>query len=397
MNKRKLSFLTLGLLGLGGLGVILGVASNNMGHNVMGEGKTTWKHFEAVEETYETRGIKEYWTDCIGGQPVFEAPEGVVPNEGGVPSQEFIDSLDLDDPRLVRAVNEYERVKFVSGLQYVNTSNEYRMISSAEGVDTHYGPYSAYNMGSNTDYSQTNAFYLIQSQYIKEYGDKSFNLYIYSDVEFNVYYTQDWIHNFAQTTIKAGQWNKVSLKNGEYNYNGDDGYLYFNYSSKNLQELGTVKVTDLIVAEATNEIDVTPNLVFTYQDGADWPAIGKTSGIDAEYGEYSEHSLAEVPSAIKQVSVAVNAAACASFGDEVSFYVYSTCDFIQVVVQEAKEWSGPVTVCKVGWNKITLNSSLITLGKEAGMYINVSLVDSATSLLSEASLFRVSHFYSPVK
>lgn len=396
MNKRKLSFLTLGLAGLAAFGVVLGAASNNLGHNVLGEGKTTWKHFEAVEETYETRGIKEYWTDCVGGQPVFEAPEGVVPNEGGTPSQEFIDSLELDDPRLVRAVNEYERVKFVSGIQYIDASGSYHNLAYGEAVDPHYGPYNAYMFGNNTDYSQTNAFYFIHSQYIKEYGNKSFNLYIYSDVEFNVYYTQDWNHNFAQTTIKAGQWNKVSLKDGEYNYTDAHGYLYFNYKDTNLQELGTVKVTDLIVSEATNSVDVTPNAVFTYQDGTNWPALTMTTGSDAEYGAYTEYSLSSIAlSGVNSVAAFCNAAACANFGDEVSFYLYATGSNISVTIQEAKNWKGPFLACKEGWNKITLSSEVAEGARAAGMYITINGV--GVSSLNEASLFRLSHFYSPVK
>lgn len=82
--KRRYCFLFLGaMLAFAEGAALLAANGESFLGGVQAEAASRWKHFEGVEATYDKRGIKEYWTDCIGGSPVFEAPSDVEIVEGG--------------------------------------------------------------------------------------------------------------------------------------------------------------------------------------------------------------------------------------------------------------------------------------------------------------------------
>lgn len=397
MNKRKLGFLTLGLVSLSAVTVI----GAKVGTNYMSLGRetTTWRHFEAVKETYSTRGIKEYWTDCIGGEPVFEAPEGITPIEGGVPSLEFINSLSLDDPRLIPAMKEYDRIQTSSLLQYVNSSNAYELVANENTIDDYYGPIHNYDLAAKENYSQNNAFYFLTASDLAKFNNKDLKLYIYSDIDFIVNYTEgtSWT-SYGNKTIEAGKWNVFSFEASVYNDKpAKGGYLYFTAPKGDLKALGTIKVTDFIVAKASAVRDVTPSIDFTYNAGNDiYPAIPKTTGSDSEIGDYFEYDLSSIGTQYASVAARINAQACANFGDEIYFYVYAKeSNKTKVIVQEGKDWSGVTVFCNEGWNKVSVNSSIISKAKTTDLYINIFNFGDAISL-QDIGMFRVSHIFSPI-
>ena len=74
MNKTKFSFLIVGVCSAMALGTLAMFAGPKVAAKVFGS--TTYKHFAAVAPTVTGNGSKEYWSDCVGGVPLFEAPEG---------------------------------------------------------------------------------------------------------------------------------------------------------------------------------------------------------------------------------------------------------------------------------------------------------------------------------
>ena len=104
MNKTKFSFITLGLCSVMALTSIAVFAGTN--RLVRTYGSMTYKHFNAVAPTVTGNGSKEYWTDCSGGAPLFEAPEGATIVDGGTPSAEWVAALEPTDSRYVRPTRE---------------------------------------------------------------------------------------------------------------------------------------------------------------------------------------------------------------------------------------------------------------------------------------------------
>lgn len=365
----------------------------------LGRETTTWKHFEAVKETYSTRGIKEYWTDCVGGEPVFEAPEGITPIEAGAPSLEFINSLGLDDPRIIPAMKEYDRIQTSSLMQYVNTAELYPVVTNESLLDEYYGPIHSYDFSTIVDCSANNTFYHFTASDLLKFNNKDLKLYIYTDVEFIVNYTtEDGWSSYGNTTIEAGKWNVFLLNANVYNDKPTKGgYLYFTAPKGDLKALGTVKVTDFVVTKASEVKDVTPSIDFTYHVGNDvYQAIPKTTGNDSEIGEYFEYDLSSVGTQYASVAAGINAQSCANFGDEVYFYIYANeSNKVKAIVQEGKDWTGVGVLCNQGWNKISLNSSIISKAKTTALYVNIFNFGDAISL-QDIGTFRVSHFYSPV-
>lgn len=102
--------LTFGLVGI--LGAASAVAAVQLGKtlNLHATEVNTWKHFAAVMPTDTTKGIREYWTDCISQGPLFTAPEGVKAQDANL-TQDQIDSIlkDEDDPRIIPTLTEINR------------------------------------------------------------------------------------------------------------------------------------------------------------------------------------------------------------------------------------------------------------------------------------------------
>ena len=72
---------------------------------VWGTDDTVWNHYSAVAASLGVRGIKEYWVSCDDHSHQFTAPISEHIVNKGAPSREFIDSLDVEDDRLI----EYKR------------------------------------------------------------------------------------------------------------------------------------------------------------------------------------------------------------------------------------------------------------------------------------------------
>ena len=68
--------------------------------------QTTYKHFNAVAPTTNGNGSKEYWSDCVGGDPLLVEPEDAIIVEGGTPSDEWVAALSTTDTRYVKPTKE---------------------------------------------------------------------------------------------------------------------------------------------------------------------------------------------------------------------------------------------------------------------------------------------------
>ncbi len=104
MNKKITSF---GLVALAGLSLCAGVALSNGGvSNIRADEVNTWKHFAAVMPTDTTKGIREYWTNCIS-ETRLSAPEGVSAEEATLNAEQIETILaDADDTRIIPTLSE---------------------------------------------------------------------------------------------------------------------------------------------------------------------------------------------------------------------------------------------------------------------------------------------------
>ena len=110
MKKKKILLIsTLGLSALTVFGVLIGTTSTKGFTKLLGAGeKVTWNHYSAVAPSFANKGIKEYWVSCSSHGHQFTAPTGddVDVVDKGAPSQEFINSLEATDDRLLARIDD---------------------------------------------------------------------------------------------------------------------------------------------------------------------------------------------------------------------------------------------------------------------------------------------------
>lgn len=95
--KKKTLFTMFASLGLVFCASLVALNLNEPLSGVKGAETSTWRHYSAVQATESSNGSREYWTDCIGGAPVFTDP-GVSAIDA-TPTQEFLSTLSSNDPR----------------------------------------------------------------------------------------------------------------------------------------------------------------------------------------------------------------------------------------------------------------------------------------------------------
>ena len=103
MNNKKTKLFVFGSISLG---VLAATAVVNFGGlkpltltNAADD--SVWHHYSAVSATFDQKGIKEYWVNCTTHEHVFEAPVSDNIVDKGAPTSAFINSLDVNDDRLV--------------------------------------------------------------------------------------------------------------------------------------------------------------------------------------------------------------------------------------------------------------------------------------------------------
>ena len=89
-----------------------------------------WNHYDEVEPTDTTRGIREYWVSCDDHTHQFEEPTSGQIVDRGAPSMSFINSLSSDDNRVLIASMDILKFKKVSGT--FSEKNEYRVYVESE-------------------------------------------------------------------------------------------------------------------------------------------------------------------------------------------------------------------------------------------------------------------------
>ena len=62
-----------------------------------------WNHYSAVNATFESNGIKEYWVSCSSHEVRFTEPSDVTINDNGAPTSDFINALPENDSRVIKA------------------------------------------------------------------------------------------------------------------------------------------------------------------------------------------------------------------------------------------------------------------------------------------------------
>ncbi len=106
----KKSILLLGLTGvLGAVGVI-GTSQLNKAFKLGAAEVNTWKHFAAIMPTETEKGIREYWTDCVGGAPRFTAPEGITATDATLTDEQKAYILNhAGDERVIPTLSQIKR------------------------------------------------------------------------------------------------------------------------------------------------------------------------------------------------------------------------------------------------------------------------------------------------
>ena len=106
-KKRTVAF---GLVGLLGMAAAVGASQLGGSSNLHATETNTWKHFAAVMPTDTTKGIRDYWTDCVSQGPLFSAPEGIVAEEATLTDAQIASILDdEDDSRIIPTLTEIKR------------------------------------------------------------------------------------------------------------------------------------------------------------------------------------------------------------------------------------------------------------------------------------------------
>ncbi len=96
-----------GAAGVLGMGTVIGAALFGGNLRFRASEVVTWKHFSAIMPTDTSKGIREYWTDCVGGAPQFAAPEGIeVPDATLTDEQKAYILSNPGDERVIPTLSE---------------------------------------------------------------------------------------------------------------------------------------------------------------------------------------------------------------------------------------------------------------------------------------------------
>lgn len=372
------------------------VATKNSAFKAFGESTSNWKHFSAVEATYSKRGIKEYWTDCVGGEPVFSAPTDVEIKEGGVPSEDFITSLKLTDTRLIPAFNDYEvLLSDKMALQYESTSG-YSSVEAEEVTDNYYGTIYSYDMSKIADNKTNNAFFQISPANNSKFNNDTV-VYVYVENDLTMNYTNGSTWSGTNFNLKANQWNKVAINESMVSKTNWDYFYIYSSSQDTLSTLGTIKVS-YFVGDISLYEDITVNFNVAY-DNPSWNALSKTEGSSDDIGSYYEIDLTSVPDTNSGVTIFNDTLVNKMNNRETFFYVNfeSAEEFnAQILIQNpADKWSGPTINFVSGkWNKITLDADYVKkLNSTNGVYFFFKNTLEGGKI-SDLGTLKISHIYS---
>ncbi len=108
MKKTKLALF--GLAGAIGVGAAIGASQLGGAFKLGAAEVNTWKHFSAIMPTEDSKGIREYWTDCVGGAPQFTAPEGITAADATLTDEQKAYILNhAGDERVIPTLSEIQR------------------------------------------------------------------------------------------------------------------------------------------------------------------------------------------------------------------------------------------------------------------------------------------------
>ncbi len=105
MTKKGLA--VFGAAGVLGLAAAIGAVQLGGNLHFRAAEVVTWKHFSAIMPTDTSKGIREYWSDCVGGAPQFTAPEGItVPDATLTDDQKAYILSNPGDERVIPTLSE---------------------------------------------------------------------------------------------------------------------------------------------------------------------------------------------------------------------------------------------------------------------------------------------------
>ena len=368
--KRRYCFLFLGaMLAFAEGAALLAANSGSFLDRVQAEAASRWKHFQGVEATYDKRGIKEYWTDCIGGNPVFEAPSDVEIVEGGTPDSEFINSLDLFDERILPSFYDYDVYASDYSLTYDKVA-----VTKTKEIDHTYGEVYCYDMGS-ISLSSTDEAHFSLSNAINGKFDNSARFYIYSEVSFRIVYARskpEWSE--TPITIPSKQWFEFNIPEDFTSKGQGQDFVYFfalDNKAESLATLGTVKISRLVGGISKYQ-NIDEN--FSVVQDTPWKAFAKTAGEDSTIGTYYKTDLSTFDDATNKRAYILHKALVNNIkGRETFFYFKFDRKDVSAsmkVSNPGNAWEGfEVNYVPGEWTKVTLSRDYVSrLTAEKGVY-----------------------------
>ncbi len=216
MKKKKILLIsTLGLSALTVFGALVGATSTKGFTKLLGAGeKVTWNHYSAVAPSFANRGIKEYWVSCSSHGHQFTAPTGddVDVVDKGAPSQEFINSLETTDDRLLARVDDMA-IDFEDDVyKYFisNVSGNTYILSTEQAFN------GTHSLKITTDSSER--IFRLSNDYYNRLPDEGVSFRMYSSDIFN-----------APIASGSSVYNAGHTVGNNINYWGDDQNIWRNY------------------------------------------------------------------------------------------------------------------------------------------------------------------------
>lgn len=388
--KKTHCFLFLGVL-LASAGSFA-VFKNSNSFLAKGAGTSKWKHFESVEATYDTRGIKEYWTDCIGGAPVFEAPADVEVSEGGIPNAEFIKSLDLFDERVMPAYKDYKELYALKAGEV--TYKPSCAVASTTEQDPYYGTVRVFDFSSVSGNSEAGAMWGVAPAMSAEFADKTANVYIYPEKDMTITYTNGATWAPSNFEVKANQWNKITIDSTMASKTAIDYFKFVASSADALKELGKVKVSSFTAPLSKEEVITPANFYFqglTKQVKTD-ETVG--SYYEVDLSNYSDTTATQIHFATMN---SIDVKAMAGRKTELYIYLENKDANAKVFAQENLTWGGPqINPLEVEkWNKITFEPTYLATTKDGKTISNIYLYLASLSdtTIKDIGVIRVSFLH----
>ena len=211
-SKKVLAF---SLLSVATVGMVLAAvgAGGFIKENILrATDNATWNHYSANQAYLDEKGSKEYWVNCSTHEHVFEAPASENIVDQGIPSQQWVDSLENNDDRLVSKTYQVISFENDSDINLIaslrNSFNTKAVVDTAGATDGTHALKLTWKDG-------TGDFYVVKSYLDKAFADPNVTA-----VKFDAKGNEACV-NFQYVTNTTGAAGDVTTK---YESRTDAGY-----------------------------------------------------------------------------------------------------------------------------------------------------------------------------